>query len=285
MSSESKTAMLPGGLHLAYVEQGPRAGIPVVLLHGFTDSHHSFDLLRPHLPRSLRVLAPTQRGHGASDKPHGGYAIADFARDAVDFLDAVGIERAILVGHSMGAAVALQAAADHSDRVRGIALIGAFADLRGNPGAIELADACAELTDPVDREFARAFQESTLANPTPDGFLDMAIAESLKVPAFVWRTASRGFLDADLPDAATRATAPALILWGEEDAFCPHADQRALRAALPGAQLHTLPGIGHAVHWERPAETAARLSRFVAAVAHDSNASLMYQGSEAVFSS
>jgi pimeloyl-ACP methyl ester carboxylesterase len=261
--SSIKTAVVSEGVRLAYVEQGAPQGIPVVLLHGFSDSHRSFDFLRPHLPSDWRVLAPTQRGHGDSSKPRGDYGIPDLARDVAAFLDAVEVDRAILVGHSMGEAVTLQAAADYPERVRAIALMGAFADFRANPCISELAEACAALSDPVDPNFAREFQESTLANPTPEGFLEMAIAESLKLPAFVWRDISRGFLEADLPDAARRAQAPALIVWGDRDAYCPRTDQSALSGAL-GAELVVMPGVGHAVHWERPAEVARGLVNFVA---------------------
>src|SRR5690606_13028734 len=113
------------GLRLAYVEQGERDGPVVVMLHGFTDSHRSFDLLRPHLPETWRAIALTQRGHGQSDKPSSGYEVRDLASDVPAFLDALGVERAIIVGHSMGAAVALQAAANYPSRVQALALIGA----------------------------------------------------------------------------------------------------------------------------------------------------------------
>jgi tetratricopeptide (TPR) repeat protein len=83
---------LPDGTRLAYVEQGDQNGTPVILLHGVTDSRHSFDRILPHLPGSLRVFAVTQRGHGNSDKPEGSYASDVLARDVAGFLDAFGIE-------------------------------------------------------------------------------------------------------------------------------------------------------------------------------------------------
>src|SRR5262245_30804184 len=67
------------GVRFAYVEQGDREGPAVLLLHGYTDSHRSFDLLRPHLPESWRVIALTQCGHGKTDKPAEGYTIGDLA--------------------------------------------------------------------------------------------------------------------------------------------------------------------------------------------------------------
>ena len=112
MISDCAFARLNTGVRLAYVEQGSRDGIAVVMLHGYSDTHRSFDLVRPLLPRAWRVIAVTQRGHGHSDKPQSDYAMADFASDVPAFLDAMGIDRAVLVGHSMGAAVALRVAAN-----------------------------------------------------------------------------------------------------------------------------------------------------------------------------
>jgi pimeloyl-ACP methyl ester carboxylesterase len=65
----TRHASLRGGLRLEYVEQGDRNGLPVVLLHGYTDSWHSYERVPPYLPRNLRVFAISQRGHGDSDRP------------------------------------------------------------------------------------------------------------------------------------------------------------------------------------------------------------------------
>jgi pimeloyl-ACP methyl ester carboxylesterase len=189
--------------------------------------------------------------------------MGDFAADAVGLLEALGIARAYVVGHSMGAAIALQMGADHPARVAGLAMLGAFSDFAANPAAVELAAEVKQFAEPVDPAFARAFQESTCAGAIAEGFLDMAIGESLKVSAHVWRHAANGMMASNLPDAARRCARPALIVWGERDAFCSRADQIALRARCGSSRMLTLAGVGHAVHWERPAEVAAALVAFV----------------------
>ena len=99
--TEIKWATLPNTLELPYVEQGDEAaGLPVVLLHGYADSWRSFELVLQHLPRSIRAIAVTQRGHGEADKPASGYAVTDFAADLVAFLDVLGLEQAVLVASS-----------------------------------------------------------------------------------------------------------------------------------------------------------------------------------------
>ena len=108
---------LETGVKISYVEQGSRQGAPVLLLHGYTDSHHSFDLTLPRMPTCFHVFAIDQRGHGDSSKPECCYTQADFAGDVVAFMDALGIERASLVGHSMGSFIAQKVALEHPERV------------------------------------------------------------------------------------------------------------------------------------------------------------------------
>ena len=110
----------------------------MLLLHGYTDSWRSFELILPHLPSSVRAIAPSQRGHGDADRPASGYGAADLAADAVALMDALGLDRAVVAGHSMGSLVAQRVALDHPGRVRGLVLLGAFATLRGNPAVREL---------------------------------------------------------------------------------------------------------------------------------------------------
>lgn len=273
--SDCSFARLSNGLRLAYVEQGRRDGPAVIMLHGYTDSHRSFDLLRPHLPESWRVIAVTARGHGQSDKPASGYAVADMASDVRALLDVFGIERAIVVGHSMGAAIALQVAADYPERVSGLVLMGAFAEFQDKPAVAELADAVMAFGERVDPEFVLAFQESTFAELIPQRFLDTVIAESLRCPAHVWRSALQAQLSAAIVEAALRIQAPALLIRGEEDAFVPQSDQLTLRDTLPSARIVTMQGVGHAPHWERPAQAAALIQGFASELA-DTGAILRY---------
>jgi len=264
MSPDCKFADLRSGVRLAYVEQGPASGTPVILLHGLSDSHRSYDLMQPHLPGAWRVFSITMRGHGLSDKPAGGYAMQNFAEDVAAFLDHVGIERAVLVGHSMSSAIALQTAAAYPSRVSGTVLIGAFAHFRDTPAMKELELAVANFTDTCGGEFALAFQESTLANQIPQSFLDTVVNETLCMPGHAWRGAVQGLIDFEPCDAARRCQAPAAIIWGDRDAYCPRSDQRELRDALTSARLFTLRDVGHAVHWERPEAVATILRAFVA---------------------
>jgi non-heme chloroperoxidase len=179
-----KSIEFPIRIRLQYVEQGDSAGVPMLLLHGVTDSWRSFERVLPNLPTSIHAFALTQRGHGDTDRPAMGYRTRDFAADVAEFVSAAGLGPTVVVGHSMGSTNALRFAIDHPEHTLGLVLAGAFASYRNNPVVTEFWEsAVLKLTDPIDPAFVREFQESTLAQPAPGEFLDMVVEESLKVPA------------------------------------------------------------------------------------------------------
>jgi non-heme chloroperoxidase len=259
-----KSVELPNDVKLPYVEQGDPSGVPLLFLHGITDSWRSFESLLPHLPASIHAFALSQRGHGDADRPVEGYHPRDFAADLVVFMDTVGLERAVLVGHSMGSYIAQRFAMDYPGRTRGLVLMGSFTTLRGNPEVTEFWDSVVStLEDPIDPDFAREFQVSTLAQPVPRTLLDMAVQESLKVPARVWRAAFGALMQADFSGELGKIQAPTLIVWGDQDAlFLRRSEQEILAANIPNSKLVVYPGAGHALHWEDPRRVAADLVNF-----------------------
>ena len=261
-----KTAALATGARLTYAEQGDPGGTPVLLLHGVTDSWRAFEPVLPHLPASLRAISLTQRGHGDSDKPESGYEIGDFAADAVALLDELGIERAVVVGHSMGAWVAEKVAAGHPERVTALVVAGAIGPVVPGSEVAEFGAELAVLEDPVPREVAHEFQVSTTERPLAASQLDVFVDESLKVPARVWRAAFDGFTRFDVAAALTSIVAPTLAVWGDCDAFASRADQDHLLARVPSARLRVYEGTGHAVHWEEPERFAADVAALAARV-------------------
>jgi pimeloyl-ACP methyl ester carboxylesterase len=226
----------------------------VLMLHGYTDSWWSFSRVLPLMPGTLRVIVPDQRGHGASDRPEQGYAIDDFASDALQLLETLGVREATVVGHSMGSFVARRLVEKAPFRVRQLVLVGS-APVAGNAGVREMLTTVNTFTDPVDPEFARTFQESTIVQPVPASFMERAIDDSRSVPARVWEAALAGLI-AYAPEGVP--TSPTLILGGDGDAIFSNDEQQALASTIPGALLDIAPGVGHCLHWEDPARFAAR---------------------------
>ncbi len=261
--ARSANVRLSTGIRAHFTEQGELGGEPIVCLHGLSDSSFSFSRLMPLLAgEGRRVLALDQRGHGDSERPESGYAIDDFASDTVALLDELGIERATIVGHSLGSISARRVAARFPDRVSRLVLIGAIAT-PVNSAVLDLEDAVEALEDPVPAVFVREFQESTIEHPVPQEFLERVVNESLKLPARVWRGVIAALVDFDDASDLGRIEAPTLLLWGEKDAYFPLEEQRTLEAGIPDARLVVYPGTGHAPHWERPERVAEDIARFL----------------------
>jgi pimeloyl-ACP methyl ester carboxylesterase len=272
MEQVVRSVLVSHGIRLPYVEQGLPDGVPVVFLHGYTDSHRSYESVLPNLPRSIRAFALTQRGHGDADRPETGYRPQDFARDVAGFLEAQGIERAVVVGHSMGGSVAQRFAIDYPDRLAGLILVGARASWHDQPDVAGLIDhVTSSLGDTVDPLFAREFQQSTIAQPVPTGWLDMAVAESLKLPARTWRAVcQQGVAQADLTGLLARIDAPTLLICGDLDSYAWDG-QQALLEGIADSRLEWYAGAGHALHWEEPERFARDIAGFVSGLQTDSS--------------
>jgi non-heme chloroperoxidase len=249
---------LSNGVTLHVALQGPRSGPAVIMLHGITDSWFSFARVMPLLPADLRVVVPDQRGHGDSERPLS-YRLEDLADDVIRLMDALQIEKAVLVGHSMGSFVARKTCELAPQRVSRLVLVGAGPDMK-NQGMAELVAAVNQLTDPVDEQFVRDFQMSCIHAPVPEPFMEAAIANSRRVPARVWKAAFQGLVEGQInlinPQVRT------LVLGGRNDAVFSATEQMVLARQFPRGELHLIDGIGHTLHWEQPATFVSALLRF-----------------------
>jgi non-heme chloroperoxidase len=257
---------LSNGVRLEIAEQGPRNGLPVVMLHGITDSRLSYEPMWHRLPKHWHAIAVSLRGHGESDRPQH-YTMPDMAGDVALLAEALQLPPMVVVGHSMGAAVAMQLAIDRPDLVRALVGMGAFASFGDKSELLTYRKTEIEdLRDPIPDRVAREFQVSTLNGPFDAALLEMMVRESRKVPSRVWRAAFDGLLADSFRAGLPTLTMPALLLWGSADAFVPRTDCDTLRSVLPAAQLQVYEGAGHALHWEQPARAADDLRRFVDAL-------------------
>jgi non-heme chloroperoxidase len=221
---------LDSAVHLPFLAQGDSEAVPVVLLHGLSDSWRSFEPLLPHL-HSVRAIAVTQRGHGDAPKPDDGYDVATLAADVAGVLDDAGVDRAVVVGHSMGSIVATRMAIDHPERVSGLVLMGAKPTF-DVPDLQEFLASAEMFEDPVD-------------------------------PARVWRALAAGALRADHAGVLGHIAAPTLLAYGDRDEFVTREDQETLLRGIPDARLRVYEGAGHAMHWEDAGEFARDLLAFV----------------------
>ncbi|HEY1279320.1 MAG TPA: alpha/beta hydrolase [Acidimicrobiales bacterium] len=244
---------------MPYASHGPSTGPALVMLHGLSDSWRSFEPVFDVLAPDVRAIAVSLRGHGDAGRPEAGYELGSLAADVVSLLERLELDAVVLVGHSLGAAVALLVARQSPDRLQALVLIGAFATPADHPLVAELVGAVAELADPVDRAFIEEFQAGTVYGDVPEAYMAQVVAESAKVPAHVWRGATDGFMAADHLGAARAIAVPTTLIWGDHDAYVPRAEQDRFLATFPSARLEVYEDTGHAVHWEQPTRVVTDL--------------------------
>jgi non-heme chloroperoxidase len=258
-----KTISLSTGVKLEYIEQGNKDGIPVILLHGFPDSWRSYEQVISYLPKSFRVFAISQRGHGNSDNPAKGYFPKDFAADLAAFIKAFKLPPAVIIGHSMGASITQQFVVKYPELVRGIVLEGAIASFDDKKDMVDYKQVVDQLKDPLDTALARGFQQSTLAKPIAEDYFNVLLQESLKVKAHVWKGVWQGLMTANYRPALHQVNKPALIIWGEKDNFGPREDQEFFVTAIKGSVFIEYKGTGHSLHWEEPKRFAEDVTNFI----------------------
>ena len=177
---------LASGLTLSCRDQGAGSGPNVLLLPGPTDSWRSYQPVLDLLPHEIRAVSVSQRGHGDSDKPDSGYNVEDFAADVIPLLDALGIERTVVAGHSGSSVVARRVALDHPDRVAGLILEAAPTTLGDNVQLRGFIDTVvSNLDDPIGPDFGRSFVAQTSSVNVAPGLVELLVEELLKVPAHV----------------------------------------------------------------------------------------------------
>ena len=254
---------LKTGVRLRYAEQGDPKGQPVILLHGYSDSWFSYSRILPLIDKKYHVYVPDQRGHGDSDRPASGYTFPDFAGDVVAFMDAKGLKRATVVGHSMGSFVAQHVAASAPERVEKLVLIGSAPAVK-NTVVLDLQREVNALNDPVSPKFVREFQMSVIAKSVPEDFMERVIQESMKLPARIWRDTMAGMLAPNANADLGKIKAPTLIIWGDRESVFPaRSDQEVLRSSIPNARLKVYPDTGHCPNWEQPNQLADDLVGFI----------------------
>ena len=246
-----------GGLAMAYVEiagDGP----PLLLVHGFTDTSRSFSLLGPHLA-GRRLIMPDLRGHGASQAGTSRFRPADFADDLAGLIEKLRLDRPMLVGHSLGAMVALETAARHGGLVGGLVLLaGALtADIAADHPMVTGVEA---LRDPISPTHPFYDYWHACRPDVPRPFLAKAAQEASAMPAALWRAILEQIRRADLTQTARTLRTRTLVIGGACDPLFGDAHQQALVQALAEASFVRVEGCGHNPHWEEPALVAAAIT-------------------------
>jgi pimeloyl-ACP methyl ester carboxylesterase len=253
------------GAKIYWDEQGQ--GQPVLLIMGLGWSSNMWHRTRPVLAAGYRTIAFDNRGAGRSDVSPGPYSIALLASDAAAVLDAAGVERAHVLGASMGGMIAQEFALQYPDRLRSLILACTAA---GGPRAVQADPEAIQLLfrrDPNPEDRAKAAVPFIYDSATPRERIDQDLAVLSE-----WYPHPEGYaaqlqaiMGWEADSRLSKITAPTLVIQGENDRLVPAANGCLIAERIPGARLVMLPNASHIFMTDQPAATHQALLEFLSA--------------------
>ena len=251
------------GVRIAWESHGE--GPPLLLVQGLGYGRWGWQPIVPLLAQRFRVLVFDNRGIGDSDKPPGPYTAAQMAGDALAVLDAAGVERAHVLGASLGGAVAQELALRHAERLEKLILVATMSGMTNmHPIPAQTMQLMAEAATLEPAVALRRFVENAL-EPEPDPALVDRLVELRTAnppdPAG-WEAQAGIWSSFDVWDELPSIDVPTLVVQGEGDVVVDPRNAPLLAERIPGAQLRLVPG-GHLFLWNRPAEFAELVTEFL----------------------
>ncbi|TDG04546.1 alpha/beta fold hydrolase [Paraburkholderia guartelaensis] len=252
------------GIRIHVKEQGSGA-LALVFLHYYGGSSRTWDGVASELSDRYRIVATDHRGWGDSEAPAEGYRIADLAADAEGVIEALGLQRYVLVGHSMGGKVAQLIASRRPGGLEGLVLVAP-----SPPSPMVLSDEQrTTLTGAYQsRESVEFVIDHVLTAKSLDASRrEQVIEDSLKAAPQAKAAWPNVAMREDITEAVMSIDVPTIVISGELDQVDRVATLQAeLLPRIPHAAMHILPGTGHLSPLEAPADMARVIARFVGAI-------------------
>jgi pimeloyl-ACP methyl ester carboxylesterase len=255
------------GRRIAYHRRG--AGPPLVLLHGGWSDGREWEIALERFADEFDVLAWDAPGCGGSDDPAEGATLEDYADAVAGLIRTLGLHPVHLCGLSFGGGLALAVYRRHPGLVRSLVLASAYAGWRGSLPPEEVAARLARLREEIGRPpetWIDGYLPGFFAREMPEDVLESVRAVMRDVRPAGTEAMLAAFADADLRDVLPTVAVPTLLLYGDADVRSPLPVAEALHAAIPGAELVVLRGVGHVVNLEVPDAFDAEVRRFLRSV-------------------
>jgi 3-oxoadipate enol-lactonase len=272
--AEGSFAKSSDGTRIHYEIRG--SGQPLALIFGYSGSSRAWgEPFIRLLTSNFKTILIDNRGTGHSDKPEKVYSLADMAADAASVLDDAKIDRAHVMGISMGGMIAQEFALNHPTRLRGLVLgctiCGLAHSVPGDPQALAALQINPEqpLPEQIDRLFAACCSRPFLESAKGKAVLKERVAEVMNypmTPAHTYQLHWGAIAGFDVFDRLPNVTAPTLVITGTADALVPDANSDIIKERIPGASIKKISGAGHVFFWEDPEGTAAEVNRFLSSV-------------------
>jgi pimeloyl-ACP methyl ester carboxylesterase len=249
------------GLEVARVRRGD--GPPLVLVHGAAEDHRSWRFQLDDLAEVATVVAWDEPGCGRSSDPPADLDLRGLARALAAVVETVG--PAHVLGFSWGGTIVLELWRQRPDLVASLVLADTYAGWRGSLPAEEVEARVAAVTAALDAEDPDLSVPGLFAGPPAAEAVALLAEMAADVRPATLRRSLALMATADLSDVLPTIDVPTLLLWGEHDVRSPLSVAHAFEAAIPGARLEVLPGVGHAAHLESPAPFTAAVRDWVTA--------------------
>lgn len=247
------------GLNLFYRKSGS-GDRHLLLIHGNTASSLWWEKVMGLLPEGVTAWAPDLRGCGDSDKPEGGWTMADLGDDVFQFCEAVGIRRATVVGHSLGGAVAQQLTVDHPELVERLVLVNSAEPA----GLVTAPERYAQLEVAIRQpELLKMALAAMMPTAPKDEFYHRLLEESVTKSAGALIPNGRALDNMNLVEQVKGIRVPVLILYGQQDALITLEMMQRANQQIPGSTLEVWPEVGHSAPVEDPERFARRLAAFM----------------------
>jgi pimeloyl-ACP methyl ester carboxylesterase len=262
---------------IAYRDTGE--GPALLLIHGMAGSSATWESITPQLAKNYRVIAPDLLGHGKSAKPRGDYSLGAFAVWLRDLLDELKVDRATVVGQSLGGGIAMQFAYQHREYCERLALIGSgglgpdlspMLRILSAPGTefvlpLVAPQTVLNLGNKLGSWLTSAGIQAPRAGQMWQAY--SSLSDSQTRQAFLRTLRSvvdhRGQAVSALNKLHLTSDLPTVLIWGDHDRIIPVAHAYAAHDALIGSRLEVLEGVGHFPHVEAPTVVADILESFI----------------------